>query len=183
MAYKNPFGTRTGNHIVIEMDGRAVGLIQNLRGSDDYGLEPVSGIGSIQVQEYVPTVARHQVSCGLVALRRHELGALDFIPTSGDGRTGNEDIENDGNETGALDGMIFDIVVYDRNDAATAAQTDNAETTVNESAPASRAHNSAAVPLKKYIGCSYASGDFSIDAHRIVIRNATFMALDVSGAL
>lgn len=35
-------------------------LLQNVRGSDDYAPEPVSGIGDIHVREYPPTIARHQ---------------------------------------------------------------------------------------------------------------------------
>lgn len=35
--------------------------------------------------------------------------------------------------------------------------------------------------LRKYTGCSYASGDIEVNKHAIVMQSATFLALDVSG--
>ena len=35
--------------------------------------------------------------------------------------------------------------------------------------------------IRKYTGCSYASGDYDISKHAIVMQNAVFHALDVSG--
>ena len=35
--------------------------------------------------------------------------------------------------------------------------------------------------LRKYTGCSYASGDVEISAHKIIVTNAQFNALDVTG--
>ena len=35
--------------------------------------------------------------------------------------------------------------------------------------------------LRKFIGCSYASGDIDVQKHQIVTSNAVFNALDVSG--
>lgn len=35
--------------------------------------------------------------------------------------------------------------------------------------------------LRKYMGCTYASGDLEVSKHAIVMSSATFMALDVSG--
>lgn len=35
--------------------------------------------------------------------------------------------------------------------------------------------------LRKYSGCSYASGDVDVSAHRITVSNSQFMALDVTG--
>lgn len=55
--------------------------------------------------------------------------------------------------TTMLQGLTFDIEVCDQN----------------------------SVPLRKYIGCSYASGDVDVSAHKVVVSNATFNALDVSG--
>jgi hypothetical protein len=149
MAAANTFGTRTGNHIVIELDDIQVGLIQSMRGSDDFGLEPVSGIGSIKVKEYVPTVARHQIQCGFVALKTELIASRSFASEDGDK---------------AMEGLIFDIIVYDKRDTGVNPDSNQGY-------------------IKKYTGCSYASGDFSIEAHRAVIRNATFMALDVDGGL
>lgn len=59
------------------------------------------------------------------------------------------------NGDAALAGMIFDICIYSKD-------TGNL--------------------LTKYIGCSYDSGDLSIEAHRILMASGQFKALDRQGA-
>jgi len=54
----------------------------------------------------------------------------------------------------ALSGNVFDIVVRSKDDSS---------------------------ELRKYIGCSYASGDVEITKHAIIVSNAQFNALDVVG--
>lgn len=54
----------------------------------------------------------------------------------------------------ALKGLVFDIEVYEKD--------------TNEL-------------LRKYVGCSYASGDLDVSKHAIVASNATINALDVQG--
>lgn len=148
MATPSTFGTRTGNHIIIEMDDQQVGLIQNMRANDDYGLEPVMGIGDINAQEIVPTAARHQIQAGFVALRKTLLGSKSFMP-----RNGEE----------ALKGLTFDIIVYDKNDGGNPADNSGF--------------------IRKYTGVSCGGGDFSVEANRPVIRNATFLAISCEGDL
>ncbi|RKP44678.1 hypothetical protein D7S86_26985 [Pararobbsia silviterrae] len=58
------------------------------------------------------------------------------------------------NGDAVLQGNVFDIEVYD---------------------------NDTGSLLRKYISCSYASGGVQISKHAIVVQNARFMALDVSG--
>lgn len=53
-----------------------------------------------------------------------------------------------------LQGLVFDIEVYSKDDGTL---------------------------LRKYVGCSYASGDMEISKHAIVMASATFNALDVTG--
>lgn len=53
-----------------------------------------------------------------------------------------------------LQGLVFDIEVYSKDDGTL---------------------------LRKYVGCSYASGDLEISKHAIVMSSGTFNALDVSG--
>ena len=59
----------------------------------------------------------------------------------------------DGDE--ALEGRVFDIVVQSKDDGT---------------------------ELRKYIGCSYASGDVEVTKHAIIVSNAQFNALNVTGA-
>lgn len=131
--------TRTGNRIVVVLDGKQVGLVQSVRMSDDYSPEPASGIGDIHVAEYVPTMARHSLSVSAMVLNRNSLRAQGIIGENGDD---------------VLRGRVFDIEQYDK---------DTGEL------------------LRKYVGCSYASGDIDVSKHAIVMSSATFLALDVTG--
>lgn len=139
MATKN-LKTRSGNRAVVYFDGQKVGLIQNVRMSDDYAPDPASGIGDIHVQEWVPTMARHNLNVTAMVLIRGALSqAGAIIPENGDD---------------VLQGLVFDIEVVDK--------------TTNDL-------------IKKYTGCSYASGDVEVSKHTIVMQSATFNALNTSG--
>jgi hypothetical protein len=59
------------------------------------------------------------------------------------------------NGDGALLGVVLDIESYSKDDGTL---------------------------LRKYVGCSYASGDMEISKHQILMQSAQFMALDVQGA-
>lgn len=130
---------RSGNRIVIAIDDKQIGTMKSMRMNDDYSPEPVSGIGSIAVVEYVPTVARHSLSCSYVVLNSGALRELGVIPENGDD---------------ALLGLVCDIVVMSKDDGTV---------------------------LRKYSGCSYASGDLEIQANAVVMANAQFNALNVTG--
>lgn len=54
-----------------------------------------------------------------------------------------------------LQGKVFDIVVQSKDDGT---------------------------ELRKYIGCSFASGDVEVQKHAIIVSNAQFNALNVTGA-
>lgn len=132
--------TRSGNRIVVLLDDKEVGLLQSVRGSDDYAPEPASGIGDIHVQEHVPTMARHMVSVSSMVLFQKNLRDQNITPENGDTM---------------LLGMIFDIVVMAKDDGAV---------------------------LRKYKGCSFASGDVEVTKHAIVMASGQFNALDVQGS-
>lgn len=59
------------------------------------------------------------------------------------------------NGDAVLEGIVFDIAVESKDDGTL---------------------------LRKYTGCSYASGDIEIQKHAIIVSNAVFNALDVSGS-
>ncbi|HKT53703.1 MAG TPA: hypothetical protein VJP88_04585 [Caulobacteraceae bacterium] len=90
---------RSGNRIVVQMDGNAVGLIQSMRASDDYGPEAASGVGDIHAVEYVPSMARHTLSVSTMVLYQSNLRALGYAIENGDA---------------ALQGLVFDIVIMDK---------------------------------------------------------------------
>jgi hypothetical protein len=90
---------RSGNRTVVFFDGKQVGLIQSVRSSDSYGLEPVSGIGDIHVKEHVPTTATHSLSVQQLVLYTGTLRQLGIAVENGDD---------------ALKGVVFDIVQMDK---------------------------------------------------------------------
>lgn len=97
---KENLKVRSANLARVLIDGEEVGLMQNINMSDDYGPEGASGIGDIHVQEHVPTMARHSISCSKMALRTAGLYAKGIVPENG------ED---------ALRGLVVDIEVLDKN--------------------------------------------------------------------
>ena len=95
--------TQTGNRIIVQLNGIAVGLARGVDMNDDYGLEPATGIGDIHVQEHVPTVARHSVAVSTMVLITGNLRQLGIAVENGDG---------------ALNGLIFDIVTLAKDTGA-----------------------------------------------------------------
>ena len=82
---------------------------------------------------------------------RYTLSVSNVVLRKGDMRSAGLIPENG---AAALQGLVFDIVQLDK---------DTGE------------------ELRKYTGCSYASGDIDVSRNAIVMANASFMALDVSG--
>jgi hypothetical protein len=95
MAIQN-LKVRSGNTIKVLFDGKEVGLLQDIRCSDDYAPEPASGIGDIHVQEYVPTMARHNLTSSEMRLKLRSMSSQGISLENGDE---------------ALLGMVFDIEV------------------------------------------------------------------------
>lgn len=131
--------TRSGNRIVVLLDGAHVGLLQSVRSSDDYSPEPASGIGDIHALEYVPSMARHSISVSKMVLSAEKIRAAGIFPENGDSM---------------LQGRVFDIEHYDKDTGQL---------------------------LRKYVGCSFASGDIDVTKHGIVSISGTFNCLDVVG--
>lgn len=131
--------TRSGNRIVVTFGGVQIGLVQSVRLNDDYAPDAASGIGDIHVQEYVPTMARHNLSVSTMVLNAGSMRSAGVAMENGDA---------------VLLGLVFDIEVYSKDDGTM---------------------------LRKYMGCSYASGDVEVTKHAIVMSSGTFNALDVSG--
>ena len=138
MAQQN-LKTRSGNRIIVTFDGKQVGLVQSVRMNDDYSPEPASGIGDIHVQEYVPTMARHNLQVQTMVLNRGTMRDAGITSENGDAM---------------LQGLVFDIEVYSKDDGAL---------------------------IRKNTGCSYASGDLEVSKHSILMASAQFFALDVVG--
>jgi hypothetical protein len=91
----------TGNEINVYFAGLKVDLVQNMRCTDDYGPEPVSGVGDIHVREYPPTMARHSVAISRFALRKDTAVGLGIINENGDAALINS-------------GKLFEIEVFSK---------------------------------------------------------------------
>lgn len=131
----------SGNRIRVRFQGNEIGLVQNIRATDDYGSEPASGIGDLRPIEYVPSMARHTVNVGWMALRRDNAIVREIYSE---------------NAAIVLKGLVFDIEVMDKDTGDL---------------------------LRKYVSCSFVSGDMEFQKHAIVLQNAQFMALDAVGTM
>lgn len=131
---------KSANRFIVMLDGKQVGLLQSVDLRDDFGPEPASGIGDIHVREWVPTMARHDISVEEMVLNVGALRDQGITLENGDA---------------ALNGITFDIVVQNKDTGLT---------------------------LRKYVGCSYASGSVTVRKHSIIVSSAMFHALDVTGA-
>lgn len=85
-------------------------------------------------------------------MARHSLNVSTMVLNRGAMRDAGIAAEN-GDDM--LRGLVFDIVVMSKDDGSV---------------------------LRTYRGCSYASGDFDVSKHAIVMASATFNALDVVGS-
>lgn len=127
-----------GNEVKVVMDGIELDLVQTVRGSDNYGHEPASGVGDIHIKEHVPSLARHTVTLSAFALRKDRAITLGIIQENGNA---------------ALRGKAFTIEVFDRTGAL----------------------------IRKWTQCVNDSGDVTVTAHRIIVKDATFLATDAAG--
>ena len=172
-------GALTGNLVTIELAGYVIGLVQALQAQEDFGLQPVSGLGQVTPVEHAPSIARFNLSCETIYI---STGAA--LSAAGQGQVQAWDKQEEpsglwgpkigGTTTGTMEGIgiipatavdilrgaVFNIAVYRIADLAGSANT---------------------TPVRTYIDCSYAGGSISFQKHQIIIQNATFMALDYSG--
>ncbi|MEX3764464.1 hypothetical protein [Paraburkholderia phenoliruptrix] len=98
---KQNIQARSGNRVVITYDGNTIGAMKSVRMNDDYAPEGVSGIGDIHMIEYVPTVARHTLTCQQVVLKKSSMRMAGIAFENGDA---------------ALQGLVFDVEVFDKDD-------------------------------------------------------------------
>jgi hypothetical protein len=84
-------------------------------------------------------------------MARHMLSVSTMVLNVGNLRAAGVAVENG---DAALQGLVFDFSVLDKDSGQ---------------------------ELRKYVGCSYASGDIEVSKHSIVMSNAQFNALDVAG--
>lgn len=94
MGYENR-NVLSSNRIVVQLDGKNVGLVQSVEMRDDYAPEAASGIGDIHVKEYVPTMAHHSLNVEEMVLNKNSMQKAGVAFENGDA---------------ALNGIVFDFV-------------------------------------------------------------------------
>ncbi len=85
------------------------------------------------------------------SMARHSISVSEMVLNTGSMRSAGISMENG---DAVLQGLVFDISTYSKDDGTL---------------------------LRKYLGCTYTSGDVEISKHAIVVSNAQFLALDVVG--
>lgn len=90
---------KSANRIAVMFDGKQVGACKSVSLHDSYNLEPVSGIGDINVLEHVPTLATYSLQIEAIVLEKEQLRSAGITAV-------------DGEE--ALLGRVFDIVVLSK---------------------------------------------------------------------
>lgn len=76
--------TLTGNICVIKIGGQEVGRAQTVTADSDFGLEDVSGIGNVEVQEHVNTKVTHTLTMAKFIINKKTLLELGIVPISED---------------------------------------------------------------------------------------------------
>jgi hypothetical protein len=76
--------TLTGNIMLIKIQGQEVGRAQNVTADSDFGLEDVSGIGDVEVQEHVNTKVVHTLTMDKFIINKKTLLELGYVPVSED---------------------------------------------------------------------------------------------------
>ncbi len=76
--------TLTGNIMLIKIAGQEVGRAQNVTADSDFGLEDVSGIGDVEVQEHVNTKVVHTLTMDKFIINKKTLLELGYVPVSED---------------------------------------------------------------------------------------------------
>lgn len=76
--------TLTGNLIILKIGGVEIGRAQNVTADTDFGLEDVSGIGNVLVQEHVNTKVTHTLTVDKYIINKQTLLELGWVPVSED---------------------------------------------------------------------------------------------------
>ena len=149
----------SGNRIDVVMDGSIIGLCQSARLADSYALEDASGIGDIHVVEHVPTKAVHTVAVTNMCLFAGAVATANFLRGDAAPLRGMNGAGYAVNGDAVMEGLVFDIVINARSVGGAGI----------------------AGEMRAAVDCSYDSGSIETSAHRIVMADASFKALDIRG--
>lgn len=90
---------KTANTAILTFNNVVLGTLQTVRFSEDYGIQPAYGIGSIDPIENVPGAARYTVTASVLVMNNDDLTANGIQP---------------GSSADVLTGNVFDILLIDK---------------------------------------------------------------------
>jgi hypothetical protein len=162
----------TGNRVKVEVNGHEVGLCQSVRVNDNYNLQAASGVGDIHVQEWVPTQAIHQLTVQTMILYKDKINSATGVSSLPGAFDGTDIMENG---DAVLRGLTFDLSIEGK--APSNFQT--AQGARGGRQPLTS--GDLGRQIRVYQGCTFESGDIDVTKHQIIVQNASFRALDVTG--
>jgi len=148
----------TGNRAFLNLNGVRVGFCTGVRVSENFTLEPASQIGSIEVREYVPTIADYTINVGMLAIEPNGLGLAGMGVNEVDGLAGTE----------------FTMTIGAALATIPAPQGTGGQSAIVQ--PDAGTGTVGFTNLVTFTGVVYSGGDIDIQAHRIVAYNASFKA-------
>jgi hypothetical protein len=140
----------TGNIVAAEFGGKRIGIVQSINAQDDYGLQPISGVGRNTAYENAPGFARFSLTVDTMFLFPGLIGGTTSLADI-DKLVNFEDADiAPGVAEDILRGIVIDIVIRTKGGRE----------------------------LFRYKWCSYGGGSFGIQKHVAVSRSAQFLAID-----
>lgn len=76
--------TSSGNRVLLKIRGQIIGVCGNVDVQDDFNLQEADGIGSMEVQEFVPGKLTYTISGEKMVVAADILTALGLVPRSDD---------------------------------------------------------------------------------------------------
>lgn len=146
-------GVATGNIVTIDFGKAKLGLVQTMQITEDFGVQPASGIGDIEPAEHVPGTSRIQLQMDSILIFKNAvdsaLNVTTELPATLNDKESIDSADIAPSEPRRiLEGRTFTITVM----------------------------TMGGVTIRQYLDCVYASGNFSIQKHSMISRSATFMA-------
>ncbi len=160
------FSVLNGNVITIAIANQTIGMVQSMQVQEDYGLQPVSGIGMVVPAEHSPGMARIQLTMDTIYVVSNDGKIQGTTRAPALSNVTNLDAGEIGPPTPRLilRGNVFTISVY------------QFDPTQGNGIPTPNGGQL----IRSYLNCAYAGGSISFQKHALVMRNAQFMATDFS---
>jgi hypothetical protein len=143
------------NLVQLRFGHKLIGYLDEFSAQEDFGLQPLTGIGDARAQEWVPGMYNITITATRGILMGPSIFSILNGASQSAGASGGGSTVPFGNMDSALQGMTFDCVAQQKGQNGTT--------------------------LRTYRNCSFASVSISIRANAIIMANITLRCLDASG--